>query len=366
MQLLRRIDYHSVKKRVSLLRHHTIIRSILDGTTSGKIYVDNQGSTNIIFIQFRHRAFILGDHNGLKDKEIKHFFSSVVFENCAAQEVSLVRVTAENQAWLDFLWRSLRHYHPIFFDYQIYKAQLSSLSQEFPVPGEFILRHVDQRLISENFPGKEELMEEMCSERESVDAFLENSFGIAAFQNDTLAGWCLSEYNHNDRCEIGIATMPPYQKQGLAKAMTGQFMTLARNKGYKTLLWHCYKSNTPSSRTALHAGFRLTDEHQVVNIYVDPNVGLAVHGNIAFEKGNYEEAFSFYQQALRMPDPKIWMAWNGACAAAHQHLDHEVFEYLNLAIDLGFDDFNQLIESEHFLMYDDNPLWDKIINRISN
>jgi len=366
MQLLRCDDFSNVREYLSSFKHHTVIRTILDGTTSGKMYVDNLVSPKIIFIQFRHRAFILGDHNAIEDKVIEHFFSTVVFENCAASEVSLVRVTTENQNWLDFLLTSLSHYHPIQFVYQIYKTQLTSLRQDFPVPEGFIVRKVNQRLLSENFGGKAELIDEMCSERESVDAFLEKSFGFVAFQGDTFAGWCLSEYNHNDRCEVGIATMPPYQKRGLAKAMTGQFMNLARNKGYTTILWHCYKSNTPSSRTALSAGFKLVDEHQVVNIYVDPSVGLAVHGNVAFEKGDYEKALSFYQQALSMPDQKTWMAWNAACAAANQNNDALVFQYLNFAVDIGFNDKNHLIESEHLSMYHVDPRWDKILKRISN
>ena len=365
MQLLRRNDYSIVKKQLSLFSHHTVLRAILDGTTSGRIYIDRQVSPNIIFIQFRHRAFIFGDHNALEVNAIEHFISTVVFGNCAESNVTLVRVTVENQTWLDFLYTSLDHYYPLLFDYQIYENQLSSLKQEFRVPEGFKLRYVSQKLLSENFGGKEDLIEEMCSERESVDAFLNKSFGITAFQGTKLAGWCLSEYNHNDRCEVGIATLPPYRRQGLAKAMTSKFKNVARNKGYKIILWHCYKSNTPSSRTALSSGFKLIDEHQVMNIYVEQSVGLAVHGNVAFEKGYYEKALSFYQQALNRPDQKTWMAWNAACAAAHQHLDHQVFMYLNLAIDLGFTDMDHLFESEHFGTYHDDPRWLKVTNRLS-
>ena len=51
----------------------------------------------------------------------------------------------------------------------------------------------------------------MCSERASVDEFLGRSVGVYIVRRDPTAGdelvsWCLSEYNHGGRCEIGIET----------------------------------------------------------------------------------------------------------------------------------------------------------------
>jgi hypothetical protein len=50
-------------------------------------------------------------------------------------------------------------------------------------------------MINFSFPGCEDLLEEMSSDRESVEAFLDNSFGVVALKEDPLAGWCHSEYN---------------------------------------------------------------------------------------------------------------------------------------------------------------------------
>ena len=112
-------------------------------------------------------------------------------------------------------------------------------------------------MLNQNFKGKDELIDEMCSERESVQAFMNNSFGIVAFHEQELAGWCLSEYNDKNHCEVGIATMQKFRCLGLAKAMTYSFLHQAYNQGIDTALWHCAKSNISSSKTAISCNFSL-------------------------------------------------------------------------------------------------------------
>ena len=365
MQPLIDSHYSIVEPKTTSLKHNTVLKTILNRTTPGIIYVDNQDLPGVVYIQFRHRGFIMGDPSSINNIDFERFFNDFVFKYCLETRVSLIRLTADNSSWLESINKALNQHHPIFFDYQIYEAQLNNVPRKFTVPANFELHTVNERLLSESFTGKDELLEELCTERESVDAFLSKSFGVSAFQKNTLAGWCLSEYNFQDRCEVGIATMPPFRRQGLAKAMTGKFLLEAKNRGLKTILWHCYKTNNASSQTAISTGFKLVDEHKVLNIYIDPYIGLAVHGNVAFENENYGSALGYFQQALKSPDSQAWIAWNSACAAAHLSLDDQVFCDLNLAIDLGFDDQNRLFESEHFLIYHDNPRWNQIINRLT-
>jgi GNAT superfamily N-acetyltransferase len=77
------------------------------------------------------------------------------------------------------------------------------------------------------------LREELCSERPSVEDFLARSFGLVALcgADAALAGWCTSEYNSGDRCEVGIGTLEPYQRRGLATAMGSAFVEHALNCG---------------------------------------------------------------------------------------------------------------------------------------
>jgi RimJ/RimL family protein N-acetyltransferase len=108
------------------------------------------------------------------------------------------------------------------------------------------------------------LREELCSERETVEEFLEKSFGFAILQEAALAAWCLSEYNTGGRCEVGVATVEKYQRRGLGTVVTLALVEHALAHGYHTVGWHCWKRNVPSSALALRAGFHLVLEYPVI------------------------------------------------------------------------------------------------------
>ena len=103
----------------------------------------------------------------------------------------------------------------------------------------------------------------MCSERDTIQEFLEKSFGIALLYQDQLAGWCLSEYNWARCCEVGIATLAPHQRRGLAALQTYAFMELAIERGIHRIGWHCFANNRASATTALKTGFTKRHDYPV-------------------------------------------------------------------------------------------------------
>jgi RimJ/RimL family protein N-acetyltransferase len=109
------------------------------------------------------------------------------------------------------------------------------------------------------------LVEEMCSERASVEGFVAHSFGLCpVHESGALAGWCLSEYNTGDRCEVGIATLPPYQRLGLATPLGSAFVELAAARGVTRIGWHCFAGNAASVATALSIGFEKVDDYTAI------------------------------------------------------------------------------------------------------
>ncbi len=364
MKKLEMRDYELASDLLSHFKYQTVLKTILSGQTPGKVYCDQLHKPQVVFVQFKQRAFIAGDPAALDPSALKTFFETRVIENCRQWNVPLFRLTAEPPTWIDPLGRILEPRQPISALYHCYQYAVPKRLPEIKSPENYSLREVTPNLIAENFEGKDDLLEEMCSERDSVKSFLEHSFGIAAFRGPTLAGWCLSEYNHTNQCEVGIATMTPFQKQGLAKSMTRAFIHLAASEGIKTILWHCYQSNEPSWRTAISVGFRLAKEEMVLMQYHERALNAAVHGNLYFEQKQYQKAVEWYQSALLEPAPQSWMAWNGACAAARCGQVDLAFKFLDQAVDLGFADLDHLVQSRHFFNLKDDPRWREIITRL--
>jgi RimJ/RimL family protein N-acetyltransferase len=97
-----------------------------------------------------------------------------------------------------------------------------------------------------------------------VEDFLARSFGLCPVQSGQVAGWCMSEYNVEDRCEIGIATAPKHQRQGIATLTTRYFLSEAHRRGYSRVGWDCWTRNLASVATARKAGFTLIEEYPAV------------------------------------------------------------------------------------------------------
>jgi RimJ/RimL family protein N-acetyltransferase len=128
------------------------------------------------------------------------------------------------------------------------------------------LRAVDAALLAETGlarDGVDELMAEMCSERESVEAFLASSFGVCLDRGEEIVGWCLSEYDQPSRCEVGIEVREPYRRQGLGTLLATALVERAWAKGIEHIGWHCWARNVASGATARSAGFELVRNYSV-------------------------------------------------------------------------------------------------------
>lgn len=364
MKLLELSQYMISAPLFEKVGHHTFIHAILEGLIPGHIYVDDQNSAKLAVAQFRHRVCLSGDPNQGLNEALMTFFLEDVIQNCREAGVPLFRLVVNHPDWLNIISRGLGKQNPIISTYQCYQYKIDQDLPTFEKPAGFDLKIVNRDLLDDEFFGKEDLLEEMCSERSSVESFLEQSFGIAAFHQNKLAGWCLSEYNVKNQCEVGIATIQLFQRQGLARTMTLAFLNLAREKGYTTILWHCEKENTASWKTALSAGFKLLEEEQVLILFHDPTINMAVHGNIWFEKQDYVNALKWYEKALNAQNPQTWMAWNAACAAASAEEIDLVFTYLDRAVDMGFSDRNYLENHKHMQLLKNDSRWQSLISRI--
>ncbi len=218
------------------------------------------------------------------------------------------------------------------------------------LPEGFELRPVDAALLEHaRLKNLDALREEMCSERPSVQEFLDHSFGVCLVHGYELAGWCLSEYNTPDACEIGIETREPFRRRGLAALMTAALVEEAQARGVARIGWHCWTSNIPSARTALKAGFELAVDYPACMVWFDEAVNLAAHGAECLDRACYGEALEWFERAFeRAADTAPgWAHWGAACAAARLELHDIALRHLTAALDMGFGDLEHLQSSEH-------------------
>ena len=95
----------------------------------------------------------------------------------------------------------------------------------------------------------------------SEERFHVHGFGVAAVVEQRAICWCTAEYVSPQRCGIGIATDPGYERRGVATATAARFVLEARRRGIAPY-WECGSWNAASIRVAEKVGFERVAEER--------------------------------------------------------------------------------------------------------
>jgi RimJ/RimL family protein N-acetyltransferase len=251
----------AVRELFHSLEHHLLISALFENNLKAQVFTDNDSRPQAGLIAYNSRFIFGGDPTQAAfNADLRRHFVETIIPSCNGDGF-LVAFTSD--AWIPTL-------DAIFSDYEVIHAPrlyfeiLPDPTLEITLPEGFSLHHVTPELLASNIGGKDALREEMCSERTSIDDFFDKSFGLCPVYENQIAGWCLSEYNTGDRCEIGIATLEPHQRKGIATILTKAFLAEGAQRGYQRVGWDCWETNAASVATARKAGFTLILREQVM------------------------------------------------------------------------------------------------------
>jgi RimJ/RimL family protein N-acetyltransferase len=265
MEWLLPSEYERARGLVAGLEHHLAVRALLEGVGTAQVWVDERKHPRAVLIAHGARFYLAGETTAEGwGQAVQRYLVERALPDVRAAG-GTVALLYDAPAWepLHALWPPELRPHRAERQYYAWQGQpqqgpLSSL------PEGFALREVGRALLEDTRLARLELLrEEMCSERDSVEDFLAHSFGVSLVAENDLVGWCLSEYNCGDRCEVGIATLPPYQRRGLATWLATAFIAHAAAQGIRHIGWHCWARNTASGATARKAGLERVADYPV-------------------------------------------------------------------------------------------------------
>ena len=266
MPELSAIDYPQARPLFQgLEQSHALIPALFEGCATARLFVDDPSAPGAGIIVCNSRVLCAGDSAAMDFlAEMRRTFSEKLIPAHRARGNDAYLVYASDETWdtaLQHLFPAHELYHGTRQYYEITdfvpKVNLS-------LPDGFSMQLITPEFLFSDVAGLDSVKEEMCSERASVEDFLAHSFGLCPVHSSEVAGWCMSEYNVHDRCEIGIATASKHQRNGIATLATWAFLTEAHRRGYRRVGWDCWTRNLPSVATARKAGFTLIEEYPAV------------------------------------------------------------------------------------------------------
>ncbi len=340
-------------------RHMMKLTALAEGTVPGELWADDAANPRIALARVHNKLLLA---------------SSLPAEELAAAcggwlgEMAYGRAMEDADAALLFwdgpdgraAWeRALKGHHPVYAAQECYSAPTAAVRKVDPPTG-YELVPVDAALLARGLPHTDALREEMCSERPSVEDFLRHSFGVAAVRDGALAGWCLSEYNCTQGCEIGIEVRKEHQRQGLAVAMVSAFADEAARRGIGQIGWLCQQSNAASSATARSAGLHKAREYGWLMCLPGMALELAVNGDACLGAGDAARAIQWFAQALALPDAPLWAGVELAIAHVALGQPDEAFAALGQALGQGFDNWGWLENDPRLEPLRLHPRWQRL------
>ena len=243
-------------------RSHALVSALFEGCVNARLFVDDTTAPKSGVIVCNGRVLCAGDASqGEFIQEMEACFGNELIPAHKRQGNDAYLVYSSDNTWelkLQAMFGDRQIYHGTRQYYEI--TDFAPKSAPGLPPG-FSLQLITPEFLCSAISGLDAVRQEMCSERASVEDFLKRSFGLCPLYANEVAGWCMSEYNVGDRCEIGIATAEKHQRKGIATLVTQSFLAEAHRRGYTRVGWDCWTRNAASVATALKAGFTLVEEY---------------------------------------------------------------------------------------------------------
>ena len=248
-----------------LERSHALVSAFFEGCATARLFVDQADAPQSAIIVCNSRVLCAGDASQTDFlREMTGIFSEELIPAHLALGNDAYLVYVVGDGWnpaLKHLFSNHQLYHGTR---QYYEVTAFAPKPDLQLPDGFSMQLITPAFLSSEISGLDAVREEMCCERASVEDFLAHSFGLCPVHSNEVAGWCMSEYNVGDRCEIGIATTEKHQRKGLATLTTWAFLAEAHRRGYTRVGWDCWEGNFASVATARKAGFTLVEEYPAV------------------------------------------------------------------------------------------------------
>lgn len=289
-------------------------RAVSEGLSACEMLTAGRGEGEVAIARFGHKVFVNCPEGAdeMKAAELAYGLMEKEIRSRKGPDYDIMAIFSSSQPLTRALHALYKSQEATFEWRESYSIKPEGGRPVMPVPKGYSLEELTGVLLARNFENTDELKEEMASERPSVDEFLAKSFGICAVKGKELAGWCLSEYNNAEGCEIGIGVMKDHRHKGLASAMTSSFLNMAAERGAGKVGWDCHRQNAASWHTAQKAGFAISLSYPTVLVCKDRTLQYGVNGNIALRDGDGDAALAWYKKAAARGGTPYWVFINMA------------------------------------------------------
>lgn len=265
---LKRGDYERVGPLFRPLAYHLASAAVLDGTSRGRIFVDDPAHPRAAFMLSAEGCYLAGDPED-------HAFNAglnraIIGERILGDEVSVLCIVVHPEDWRRRLGAILEPYPPVPMSRRHYVCRSPRYDWRADVPRGYTVHRIDRSLLDRReLRVPDHVTGWMANNWGSIDGFLNGGFGFAIVAGNGVVSWSLTDCVSGDRCEIGIRTAPAHRRRGLATITAAAAVEHALSHDFSTVGWHCPEDNLGSIGTAEKVGFHRERDYTAIYAFLD-------------------------------------------------------------------------------------------------
>lgn len=247
--------------KVRELLKFTVLKYMLDtiyeNPKLGSIFADDPDNPDSCIVSFHHLLFC----GGKPTQECLHFLSDEIIAGKTTEEYEVLCLVYPDEEWREALKVLFPDRHKEF-ERSLYRHSLKNIDDFMRVDN---VVEITPELMNSSLDNLKMITDEVVSTGtyDGMEDYLKRGIGYSVIIDNKVWGFCTSEYPSKAAAAIGIEVLEEYQKQGYARAMTGQFLKKAAQRGL-SVYWECWKNNVASSNTALSCGFEKVADYPVL------------------------------------------------------------------------------------------------------
>lgn len=373
---LNKSESEKVRPLFKKLDYNLIISAVIEGTSPGRIYVDDIINPKTAFLCSVEGYYLAGHtDNDLFNNSLNRLIVERIFAgHTIRKDETDISVGFHPESWRDKMEVIFRGRSPLEALRRHYVcSELKAVDWRDQIPKGFSIQRVGERLLREvGLKIPDHVTEWMEINWGSIEDFMQKGFGFCMLHGKEVVSWCIADCVSGNACEIGIHTRPDYRRRGLATLTAAATVDYCLSHGFMLVGWHCDEYNLGSRGVAEKVGF--VKERNYVQYYYCYNKAhhLAETGLAHFRAKRYREAAQCYEKVFatqreKMPDwmPSEMHLYYHLAARAWAALGYPdtAFRYLNKAISKGWTNIDFTRSCEEFKSLHDTQEWNHLLAR---
>jgi RimJ/RimL family protein N-acetyltransferase len=252
-------DYERVRPLFRALEFHLTSAAVLDGHNPGRVFVDDPTRPQSAFMFSPEGCYLAGRPDN--DEFNRALSQALLKRHIIHEQVEALYLICTSASWEDQLPTLFAPHRAEAIARRHYVCRQLTYDWRANLSSGLAVHRIDEVLLNRpdvSIPAH--ITGWIEGNWGSTADFLERGFGSAMVYTDAagamqVVAWSVADCRSGDACEIGIRTVEPYRRRGLATITAAATVEYALAHGFSMVGWQCSENNLGSLGTANKVGF---------------------------------------------------------------------------------------------------------------